>query len=58
MLGITSAADHAARFGGTLYLFVRGLPDRGAIRSRRPSFEELASWEADIAQRLAAEGAA
>ncbi len=57
MLGITSAADHAARFGGTLYLFVRGLPERGAIRSRRPSFDELAAWETDIAQRLAAEGA-
>jgi exodeoxyribonuclease V beta subunit len=58
MLGITSATDHAARFGGTLYLFVRGLPERGAIRSRRPSFDQLASWEADIAQRLATEGAA
>jgi len=58
MLRITSAADHAARFGGTLYLFVRGLPERGAIRGRRPSFDELVAWEADIAQRLAAEGAA
>ena len=31
MLGIASAADYEARFGGTLYLFVRGLP-----RGRHP----------------------
>ena len=28
MLGIASEADYEARFGGTLYLFVRGLPAR------------------------------
>ena len=55
MLGIASAADHEARFGGTLYLFVRGLP--GAVRSRRPTFEEIGAWEADIARRLREERA-
>ena len=38
MLGITDAAAYEARFGGTLYVFVRGLgrsPD--AIRGRRPT---------------------
>jgi exodeoxyribonuclease V beta subunit len=55
MLGIATAADHEARFGGTLYLFVRGLP--GAVRSRRPTFDEIGAWEADIARRLREERA-
>ena len=44
MLGITDAATYEARFGGTLYVFVRGLghsPE--AVRSRRPSFDEIAA---------------
>ena len=53
MLGITSEADYEARFGGTLYLFVRGLP--GAVRSRRPTFAELSAWGVEIAGRLGAE---
>jgi exodeoxyribonuclease V beta subunit len=53
MLGITTAADYEARFGGTLYLFVRGLPS--AVRSRRPTFAELAGWDQEIAERLGAE---
>jgi len=53
MLGITDEAAYEARFGGTLYIFVRGLP--GAVRSRRPSFDELRLWEAEIAERLASE---
>jgi exodeoxyribonuclease V beta subunit len=55
MLGITSEADHQARFGGTLYLFVRGLPGAGAVRSRRPSFAELSAWGVEIAGRLGAQ---
>jgi exodeoxyribonuclease V beta subunit len=51
MLEIETAADYEARFGGTLYLFVRGLP--GAIRSRRPTFAELTAWQEEIAVRLA-----
>jgi exodeoxyribonuclease V beta subunit len=55
MLGIANEADYEARFGGTLYLFVRGLPDAGAVRSRRPSFAELSAWSHEIAERLGAE---
>ena len=55
MLGIASEADYEARFGGTLYLFVRGLPDAGAVRSRRPTFAELSAWGEEIAGRLGAE---
>ena len=53
MLRIASEADYEARFGGTLYLFVRGLP--GAVRSRRPSFLELTAWGQEIAGRLGTE---
>ena len=53
MLGIASEADYEARFGGTLYLFVRGLP--GAVRSRRPTFAQLSAWGQEIAGRLGAE---
>ena len=58
MLGIASEAEHQARFGGTLYLFVRGLPGAGAVRSRRPSFAELSAWDVEIAGRLGAEESA
>jgi len=50
MLGIATADDYQARFGGTLYLFVRGLPS--GVRSRRPSFAEIGQWQEEIAARL------
>jgi exodeoxyribonuclease V beta subunit len=53
MLGIEDQAAHEARFGGTLYLFVRGLPD--GIQSRRPSFADIERWRAELADTLAAE---
>ena len=38
MLGIADAAAYEARFGGTLYVFVRGLGrSADAVRSRRPT---------------------
>jgi len=56
MLGITDAASYDAKFGGTLYVFVRGLgrsPD--AIRARRPSFDDVDGWRRDIARTLTGE---
>jgi len=53
MLGITDAATYEARFGGALYVFVRGLghsPE--AVRSRRPSFDEIVRWQHDFAVTL------
>jgi exodeoxyribonuclease V beta subunit len=52
MLGVDDEASYEARFGGTLYLFVRGMP--GAVRSRRPSFAEIADWRDQIADKLGA----
>jgi exodeoxyribonuclease V beta subunit len=50
MLGIEDEAGYEARFGGTLYLFVRGLP--GAIRSRRPSYAEIERWRGELPEAL------
>jgi exodeoxyribonuclease V beta subunit len=53
MLGITDAAAYEARFGGTLYVFVRGLGrSPAAIRGRRPAFDEIALWQRDLAATL------
>jgi exodeoxyribonuclease V beta subunit len=52
MLGIEDEAGYEARFGGTLYLFVRGLP--GAIQSRRPSWVEIERWRGELPEALAA----
>ncbi|HEY5089458.1 MAG TPA: PD-(D/E)XK nuclease family protein, partial [Polyangia bacterium] len=52
MLGVTDERSYQERFGGTLYLFVRGMP--GAIRSRRPTFAEVADWRDQIADKLGA----
>jgi exodeoxyribonuclease V beta subunit len=52
MLGVTDEASYEARFGGTLYLFVRGMP--AAVRSRRPSYAEVSAWRNQIADKLGA----
>ena len=53
MLGITDGASYEARFGGTLYVFVRGLGAAGhAVRGRRPSFEEITTWQQELAGTL------
>jgi exodeoxyribonuclease V beta subunit len=58
MLGIADEAAYEARFGGTLYVFVRGLGRSGdAVRGRRPSFDELTRWQHELAATLAGEAA-
>jgi len=53
MLGIGDAAAYEARFGGTLYVFVRGLGrSAAAIRSRRPSFDDITRWQRELADTL------
>jgi exodeoxyribonuclease V beta subunit len=53
MLGITDAAAYEARFGGTLYVFVRGLGrSPAAIRGRRPAFDDIARWQRELAATL------
>ncbi|HEU4950309.1 MAG TPA: UvrD-helicase domain-containing protein [Holophagaceae bacterium] len=50
-LRITDAADYAARFGGVVYVFLRGLPGGGQWAAR-PAWEEVQAWEADLRTRL------
>ena len=54
----SDAAGYEARFGGTLYVFVRGLgrsPD--AVRGGRPTFDEIVAWQQELATTLAGESA-
>jgi exodeoxyribonuclease V beta subunit len=50
MLGLEDEPGYEARFGGTLYLFVRGLP--GALRSRRPRWSEIERWRSELPEAL------
>jgi exodeoxyribonuclease V beta subunit len=53
MLGITDAAAYEARFGGTLYVFVRGLGRSAhAILARRPTFDDITRWQRELADTL------
>jgi exodeoxyribonuclease V beta subunit len=56
MLGVADEADYEARFGGTVYVFVRALP--GGLEIGRPTWTELAGWERDLAVQVGAEVAA
>lgn len=52
LLRIRSEAEYNARFGGLLYLFIRGIrPDgngREGVYFRRPSWHEIAGYEANL----------
>jgi exodeoxyribonuclease V beta subunit len=50
-LDIATEDDYQARFGGTAYLFVRGLP-RG-VELQRPSWAEVLRWQAELERDLA-----
>jgi exodeoxyribonuclease V beta subunit len=52
MLGIADEADYEARFGGTVYVFLRALPQ--GLEVGRPSWSDLLSWERDLARDLGA----
>ena len=48
-LGITDEATFEARFGGVLYVFLRGLPE-GGIWTSRPAWNEVRAWERELAE--------
>jgi exodeoxyribonuclease V beta subunit len=52
MLGIADEPDYEARFGGTVYVFVRALPDGLVVG--RPTWAELQAWERALAAELGA----
>ncbi|HWV37896.1 MAG TPA: UvrD-helicase domain-containing protein [Vulgatibacter sp.] len=59
MLGIRGEADFEARFGGFLYVYLRGLrPGGDGIHIERPTWARILSWEAELLERNDLEGAA
>jgi exodeoxyribonuclease V beta subunit len=53
MLGVVDEADYEARFGGTVYVFLRALP--AGLEIGRPTWAEVQTWERELAAQLAAE---
>jgi len=47
-LGIRDEAAYEARFGGVLYVFLRGLPEAGVWTSR-PAWADVRTWERELA---------
>jgi hypothetical protein len=49
LLGVCDAAAHERRFGGILYVFLRGLDtdDRG-LWSARPGWDDFVVWQRDL----------
>jgi exodeoxyribonuclease V beta subunit len=52
LLGLRSADDHRARFGGLLYCFLRGVDGSGqGMWSLRPSWDILLGWDESLRAR-------
>lgn len=47
-LGIADGAAYEQRFGGVLYVFLRGLPEAG-VWTCRPAWADVQAWERDLA---------
>ena len=47
MLGIADEKDYAARFGGLVYCFVRGMP-AGGIYFEQPSWTTVSTWTNEL----------
>jgi exodeoxyribonuclease V beta subunit len=54
MLGIADEAEYEARFGGTVYVFLRALPD--GVEIGRPKWRDIVDWERDLVRQLAPDG--
>ena len=46
-LGVVEEADYEARFGGAVYVFLRGLPE-GGVWTARPSWTEVQAWQTSL----------
>ncbi len=47
LAGIQTEADFLARFGGAVYVYLRGLP-AGGIWTGRPTWAEVQGWRQDL----------
>jgi exodeoxyribonuclease V beta subunit len=54
LLGLRTEADYEARFGGLVYVFLRGMRAEPAgspgVHVRRPTWSEVLAWEAALAR--------
>jgi exodeoxyribonuclease V beta subunit len=49
LLGVRTREEHADRFGGMLYCFLRGFDARGyGLWSARPSWDQVLAWESAL----------
>jgi exodeoxyribonuclease V beta subunit len=52
LLGLRGPEDHEARFGGILYVFLRGLDGAGAgLWSSRPGWGDVLGWDEELRAR-------
>ncbi len=47
LLGLETAEDYAQRFGGLLYVFLRGMPE-GGVYFERPAWEDILRYEQEL----------
>ncbi|HET6329256.1 MAG TPA: UvrD-helicase domain-containing protein [Holophagaceae bacterium] len=53
VMGIGNEADYEARFGGAVYVFLRGLPEGGQW-AERPAWRDILAWQAELRELLEA----
>ena len=51
MLEVDAEENYEARFGGLLYCFLRGMPERG-LYYERPSWSTLAAWRDELTREM------
>lgn len=57
LLGLSTYEHHGARFGGILYVFLRGLDAEGrGVWSSRPAWDEVLAWDGALRARRFAGG--
>ena len=52
-LTIAEEAEYERRFGGVVYVFLRGLPE-GGVWTARPSWAEVLAWQGDLRVQMEA----
>lgn len=50
LLELHTQADYDRRFGGLLYLFVRGMGPDSGVHYERPSWDDVLAWERQLAK--------
>ena len=51
LLGVRSAEEHASRFGGLLYCFLRGFDGSRGLWSARPDWKQVQAWDEALRAR-------